>query len=174
MATTPDLFEGTLAPIRYHVTKAQDKLAQWRTGQPEGLSTGFKALDEFFRLVDSEMITIAARPSMGKTALGMQLVENMAHQLAPDGVESDTGVIAVFSAEMAGWSLAVRMAAVTCGVNSHRARFGNLSGTIGDEVASAHSVTAYEMHFFAGNPAATHAAQFQALMTALRSKYGLA
>jgi len=124
MATTPDLFEGTLAPIRYHVTKAQDKLAQWRTGQPEGLSTGFKALDEFFRLVDSEMITIAARPSMGKTALGMQLVENMAHQLAPDGVESDTGVIAVFSAEMAGWSLAVRMAAATCGVNSHRARMG--------------------------------------------------
>lgn len=111
------LFENDLRPMPYWTMIAENKLAKWARGEAEGYSTGFAELDKYFRLVNSEMITIAARPSMGKTILGMQMAENVAHQI-------DSGCIAIFSAEMTGWSLVVRMAGAMSGVNTHKMRMG--------------------------------------------------
>jgi replicative DNA helicase len=112
-----DIFSADLRPMQFWHVKAEEKLATWETGQPEGYSTGFSALDKMFRLVNSDLLVIAARPSAGKTALGMQMVENLAKQMRRN---DETGCVAVFSAEMSGWSLYLRMAAAMCGVNTYK------------------------------------------------------
>lgn len=116
-----DIFAGDLRPMQFWHIRALDKLEAWKQGKPEGFSTGFMAIDKYVRLVSGEFSLIAARPSQGKTALGMQMVETVARQLQKDG---DEGCIAVFSAEMSGWSLYHRMAAALCGVNLHEMRQG--------------------------------------------------
>lgn len=118
---TLNIFESDLRPMQYWHVRAQEKLDVWKQGQPEGYSTGFQNLDAFSRLIPGELMLLAARPSMGKTALGMQMAENLARQLQRDG---DAGVVAVFSAEMSGWSLYHRMAGALAGVNTHKLRMG--------------------------------------------------
>lgn len=117
-----DIFSTDLRPMQYWTGQAEKKVDVWATGVPEGKSTGFKTFDDYFRLVDDEITVIAARPSMGKTLLGMQMVENVAKELQKT---KDPGVVAVFSAEMTGWSLVIRMASALCNVNAHKLRMGH-------------------------------------------------
>lgn len=114
-----DIFASDLRPMEYWALKAREKVAAWQAGKVDGRSTGFKSLDSYLRLTDSELTLIAARPSMGKTALAMQISENVARQLQR---EKDSGVVAVFSAEMAGAELVVRMASARSEVNAHKLR----------------------------------------------------
>lgn len=114
-----DIFASDLRPMEFWALKARDKVAAWQAGKVDGRSTGFKTLDTYLRLIDSELTLIAARPSMGKTALAMQIAENVARQLER---AQDPGVVAVFSAEMSGDELVVRMASAWAGVNSHKLR----------------------------------------------------
>ena len=86
-----------------------------------GLATGFYELDDLTSgLQNSEMIVIAARPSMGKTALGLNIAEHI-------GADNQKAV-AVFSLEMAGQQLAERMLCGRAHVDSHKLRKGMLSG----------------------------------------------
>lgn len=116
-----DIFQSDLRPMQYWHVRAKEKADQWRKGIAEGYSTGFKTLDARARLVAGELTLIAARPSQGKTALAMQICENLARQLQAD---KDPGCVAVFSAEMSGWSLYHRMAGALAGVNIHKLRSG--------------------------------------------------
>lgn len=118
---TLDIFQSDLRPMQYWHVRAQEKVDLWKLGIPEGVSTGFKTLDAYARLVAAELTLIAARPSQGKTALAMQMAENVARQLQAD---DDPGCVAVFSAEMSGWSLYHRMAGAMSGVNTHKLRSG--------------------------------------------------
>ena len=97
----------------------------------EGLSTGLRHLDEKLQgLKDSEMIVIAARPSVGKTSLAMNIAESAAlgemlgmksdarHPPTPDG-----GVrhpVLIFSLEMPVESLSKRMVAGRARINMWR------------------------------------------------------
>lgn len=112
-----DLFRSDLQPMPIWTAQALAKVDKWANGEQEGAKTGFVDLDEYISLVDGELLTIAGRPSMGKTVLGMQIAENVARNL-------DTGCVAVFSAEMTGWSLVHRMAGALAGVNVHKLRKG--------------------------------------------------
>lgn len=116
-----DIFAGDLQPMEYWALKAEKKLDQWESGVVDGRSTGFKTLDPMLRLIDSELILIAARPSMGKSALSMQIAENVAKDLKKAG---DPGIVAVFSAEMSGTELYIRMVSAYSGVNAHKLRYG--------------------------------------------------
>lgn len=118
---TNDLFGKDLRPLPYWVMLAEDKAKLWASGKSEGYSTGFPSLDGYFRLVEGEMTVIAARPSQGKTVLGVQIAESVAKHLQANG---DAGSVAIFSAEMTGWSLVVRMAGAMSGVNTHNMRMG--------------------------------------------------
>ena len=115
------LFQKDLRPMPYWAMLAEDKITAWAAGKAEGFSTGFPSLDGYFRLVEGEMVVIAARPSQGKTILGVQIAENVARKLQADG---NPGSVAIFSAEMTGWSLVVRMAGAMSGVNTHNLRMG--------------------------------------------------
>jgi replicative DNA helicase len=119
--TKLDIFQSDLRPMQYWHVRAQEKVDLWKQGKAEGHSTGFKTLDAWARLVAGELTLLAARPSQGKTALAMQICENLARQLQHD---NDPGCVAVFSAEMSGWSLYHRMAGAMSGVNIHKLRSG--------------------------------------------------
>ncbi len=129
MINEDTILSSGLRPMAFWSVQVEDKIAQWLSGKPDGRSTGFKSLDNYFRLIDTELALIAARPSMGKTALAMQIAENVARDLQR---EDDPGVVAVFSAEMSGTELTIRMAGALSGVNTHKMR-NNQAGK--DEIA---------------------------------------
>lgn len=119
--TAIDLFADDLRPFAYWCLRAEDKALAWRDDNPEGQTTGFKSLDKYFRLVDGELVTIAGRPSMGKTILGVQMAQHAAERLQR---ENDKGCVAIFSAEMTGWSLVHRIAGAMAGLSVHKMRMG--------------------------------------------------
>jgi len=84
-----------------------------------GLATHYCRLDEMTSgLQPSDLIILAGRPSMGKTALAMNIVESAAID--------DQKTVAVFSLEMAKEALLVRMLCSRAKVDSHRMRTGSL------------------------------------------------
>jgi len=85
-----------------------------------GLETGYYELDEITNgLQDGEMIIVAARPSMGKTALAL----NMAEHIAADHHQP----VVVFSLEMGKQQLAQRLMCSRGGVDSQKIRRHTLS-----------------------------------------------
>jgi len=84
-----------------------------------GLATHYTDLDEMTSgLQASDLIIIAARPSMGKTAFAMNIAENAAIQ--------DQKVVGVFSLEMSKEALLQRLLCSTARVDSHKFRTGSL------------------------------------------------
>ncbi len=76
-------------------------------GSLAGISTGFRNLDRYmYGLRSGEMIVLAARPSMGKTSLAMNICENVALGVGGDHVAKPVGI---FSCEMSQESLIMRM-----------------------------------------------------------------
>jgi replicative DNA helicase len=85
-----------------------------------GLKTGFKDLDQLTAgLQAADLIILAARPSMGKTSLAMNIVENAALKFVKK--------VAVFSLEMSKVQLVLRMLCSTARVDAHRMRMGFLN-----------------------------------------------
>ncbi len=84
-----------------------------------GISTGFNNFDEKTSgLQKSDLIIIAGRPSMGKTSFAMNLAENAALH--------NENSVAVFSMEMPGEQLALRMMSSLGRIDSHNLRTGKL------------------------------------------------
>jgi replicative DNA helicase len=92
----------------------------------DGLSTGFANLDQKLHgLRAGEMIILAARPSMGKTALAMNVVENVAlGKMDPDGQKRSVGI---FSLEMSHDALVMRMLCSRAGVSGFKLSSGYVS-----------------------------------------------
>lgn len=89
-------------------------------GKIRGVPTGFKDLDGILAgLQRSDLIILAARPSMGKTAF----VLNLAHNIATKAGEA----VLLFSLEMSKEQLVDRMLAMESGVDAWALRTGNLS-----------------------------------------------
>ncbi len=111
---------GAMVPLETVLHEVFDNLQN--RGQT-GLQTGFFDLDEKLNgLQNGEMIILAARPSMGKTALAMNLIEGIA---APPG---EKGLpCAIFSLEMSKQQLAQRMLCSRGKIDSHRLRRGMLN-----------------------------------------------
>lgn len=82
-----------------------------------GLATGFRDLDNITSgLQPSDLVIVAARPSMGKTAMCLDIARHVAiHQKKP---------VAIFSLEMAKEQLALRLICSESRVDSHRLRTG--------------------------------------------------
>ena len=109
-------------PVQGLLTQALDRIEElYQSGQTlTGVATGFKDLDELTSgLQPSDLVVVAGRPSMGKTSLAMNIVENAA-------VGSKLPV-AVFSMEMPGQQLAMRMLSSLGRINAHHVRTGKLT-----------------------------------------------
>ncbi len=84
-----------------------------------GLPTGYQQLDNLTSgLQSSELIILAARPSMGKTALALNFAENVALRTREP--------VAVFSLEMSKESLLLRLLASHARIDAHKFRTGHL------------------------------------------------
>jgi replicative DNA helicase len=84
-----------------------------------GLATHYSDLDEMTSgLQPSDLIILAARPSMGKTAFAMNIAENVAIH--------DRKVVGVFSLEMSREALLLRLLCSWARVDSHKMRTGSL------------------------------------------------
>ena len=102
--------------------RAIDKMFESRGNNLEGLSTGLTHLDEKLQgLKPSEMIVIAARPSVGKTSLAMNIAESVATGLDMGGrpLKSDSSKkpVMIFSLEMPVEALSKRMLAGHAKIN---------------------------------------------------------
>jgi replicative DNA helicase len=107
-----------------------------RDGGLAGMSTGLIDLDQKLGgLHSSDLLILAGRPSMGKTALATNIAFNVARNYAwepqPDGTRKTVsgGVVAFFSLEMSAEQLALRMLADASGVSSDRLRKGEIDAS---------------------------------------------
>jgi len=124
--TWPQAINNTMGHI--------DRLFSLGPGSVAGLPTGFKNLDTKLKgLRNGEMIVLAARPSMGKTSLAMNIAECVAlgkdiYGRAMKGDHDRPHAVGVFSLEMSTESLAMRMLCGFAGVPSFKIEqgFGNI------------------------------------------------
>jgi replicative DNA helicase len=115
---------GEVSPISDVLQDAMDRLDSRMEHHHAfgGLETGFDDLDQITGgLQDSELTILAARPSMGKTALAMNIAEHVVTQLRRP--------VLFVSLEMSALELADRLLCSAAEVNGHRLR----NGTIGHE-----------------------------------------
>ena len=88
-------------------------------GKIEGVPSGYRALDDMTTgFHPGELVLIAARPSMGKTSFGMNIIENSAIR--------DKKKAAVFSLEMPAEQLVLRMLCTEAQVDMQRVRKGRI------------------------------------------------
>ena len=133
------LFEVSKRHIKQDVTSLEtilsesfDRLDELHKdkGKIRGVPTGFKDLDNILAgLQRSDLFILAARPSMGKTALAL----NVAHNVA---VKSGLPVL-MFSLEMSKEQLVDRMLAMESGVDAWALRTGNLTDSDFEKIGQA-------------------------------------
>ena len=112
---------GEFKSIASVMKSAQEQLEKLAKNQNEitGLATGFYDLDKLTSgLHENELIIVAARPAMGKTAFALNLAVNAASK-------SDKAV-ALFNLEMSAEQLAMRMIAAAGGIEMNKVRTGRL------------------------------------------------
>lgn len=109
-------------PIRQVVMNAMDRIeiAAKNKGSVTGIPTGFIDLDyRTAGMQPSDLILVAARPSMGKTAFELNLAEYMAFK--------KNLTVAIFSLEMSKEQLVNRMFSLESGVDAQKLRTGQLN-----------------------------------------------
>ncbi len=113
---------GEFVPIRQIVMDVMDNIerASRNKGNVTGIATGFLDLDyKTAGLQASDLILLAARPSMGKTAFVLNIAEYVAFK--------QNKTVAVFSLEMSKEQLVNRLFSMEAKVDSQHLRTGNLS-----------------------------------------------
>ena len=113
---------GEFVPIRQIVMNAMDQIekASKNDGNVTGIATGFIDLDyKTAGMQPADLILIAARPSMGKTAFVLNIAEYVAFKL--------NHTVAIFSLEMSKEQLVNRLFSMESRVDSQKLRTGNLS-----------------------------------------------
>jgi replicative DNA helicase len=108
-----------IEPIARDVLQKVTELAHGESHALTGLATGFREFDaKTSGLQKTDLIIVAARPSMGKTALCLTIAQNAAVQ--------ENAVVAVFSLEMSKEQLVMRMLSSEARIDAHRFRTGHL------------------------------------------------
>jgi replicative DNA helicase len=135
-------------PMRRAVTDAFEQLRERfeNKGAITGLPTGFIDFDEMTAgLQPSDLIILAARPSMGKTALAVNIAEYAALRTKK--------AVAIFSMEMSAAQLAFRLISSLGRVHQQRLRTGQLEDEDWSRVSSAISLLAEAKIFIDDTPA---------------------
>ena len=115
---------GEFVPIREVVMNAMDKIekASRNNGVVTGIPTGFIDLDyRTAGMQPSDLVLIAARPSMGKTAFVLNIAQHVAFK--------QNQTVAIFSLEMSKEQLVNRLFALESQVDSQNIRTGQLNDT---------------------------------------------
>ncbi|HKJ91506.1 MAG TPA: replicative DNA helicase [Oceanipulchritudo sp.] len=124
LSINEDRTTDSAQPFEEAVDKAKNMIQSILMGKPDGsVLTGYRDIDKMtFGLQKGQMVVLAARPSMGKTSLGMNIAENVALPKKGEG----KGIL-VFSLEMPADQLAMRMMCGYAEVSMRRVRDGMIS-----------------------------------------------
>ena len=129
-------YDGGFSSFSNSLTTAVDLAAKayQRDGKLSGIATGLSKLDNMLGgLQASDLVIIAGRPGMGKTALATNIAFNIAKayqfELRPDGTHATTngGIVGFFSLEMSAEQLATRIIAEQSSIPSYKIRRGDIS-----------------------------------------------
>lgn len=124
------------------------KLSSEDRNQYLGLKTGFSALDRITTgLNKSDLILIAARPAMGKTAFVLNIASNVAKLSGKQ--------VAIFSLEMSKEQLVSRMLSSEARISGHNLRMGTLSTEEWVRLASAAEILSQTEIYLDDIPSAT-------------------
>jgi replicative DNA helicase len=136
------------ASIKELLTKAVDRIdTLFHLDNPlTGVSTGFTDIDDMTAgLQASDLVIIAGRPSMGKTTFAMNIAEHAAIK--------DSIPVAVFSMEMPGEQLAMRLMSSLGRINQTKVRTGKLDDDDWPRLTSAVSILSEAPLFIDDTPA---------------------
>ena len=148
LATSGD-YEGGFKAFRESVIAAIEiaTVAHNRQGGLAGVGTGFRDLDSLLGgMHPSDLLILAGRPSMGKTALAT----NIAYNAAKDYYESEGregAVVGFFSLEMSSEQLASRILSEQSNISSDRMRKGELATEEFNRLSAA-STTLHQIPIF--------------------------
>jgi replicative DNA helicase len=115
-----EFFASNLVPARFFIQQALDEVKLMRSGQ-YGYRIGLLSLNELVGLYPKELFLVAGRPGSGKSALALQLVEDVIVQMRKRQAE---GRIAFFTMEMSPGQVMRREACAIIGVSSWTFRRG--------------------------------------------------
>ena len=128
--------ESGFKPFRRSVSQAIEQIehAYRRDGKLSGITSGLRALDDMLGgLHKSDLLILAGRPSMGKTALATNIAFNAARAYmraqaaGQDASTSDGAMIGFFSLEMSAEQLATRLLSEVAGIPSEKLRRGMIN-----------------------------------------------
>lgn len=133
-----------------------------------GLPTGFLAIDKITGgFQPSDMIIIAARPSMGKTSLAMNIAENVAMGAVADHTARP---VAIFSLEMPREALVRRMLCSRAGVSGSALRGGFVSTDVHNRLVNA-ADELQKAQIYVDDSAALDAVELRARARRMKKKY---
>ena len=138
---------------------------QERKGVVTGVPSGFVDLDELTSgFQPSDLVLLAARPSMGKTAFVLNIAQHL-------GVKTDM-TVGIFSLEMSKEQLFMRMLTTEAGVDSHKFRGGFLGERDYGELSAALGRLA-DAKVFIDDSASIGVLEMRAKARRLKSEHGL-
>jgi replicative DNA helicase len=142
--------QGGFVGIKPLLARAVDKIEMLfeQEGHITGAATGFNDLDDLTSgLQPADLIIVAGRPSMGKTTIAMNMAENIAIKGGKP--------VAIFSMEMPGDALAMRMMSSLGRIDQHKVRTGKLEDHEWPRLTSAISLLGETKMFIDDTPALT-------------------
>jgi replicative DNA helicase len=158
---------GGFQPLKTLLTGAVDRIDKlFRSDSPiTGVSSGFADLDGLTSgLQPGDLVIVAGRPSMGKTSFAMNVAETAAvSQKLP---------VAIFSMEMPGEQLAMRMMSSLGRINAHKVRTGKLDDDDWPRLTHAIGLLADAPMFIDDTPAMTPL-ELRARARRLKREHGL-
>ena len=175
-------YDGGFQRFAQALTSAVDMAARayQRDGKLSGIATGLDDLDRMMGgLQPSDLIIVAGRPGMGKTALATNIGYNVAKAFVPgeprpDGqaVTANGGIVGFFSLEMSAEQLATRVIAEQTGIPSNQIRRGAI-GEADFERIKDHSIELQHLPLFVDETGGLSVAQLAARARRLKRQRGL-
>jgi replicative DNA helicase len=174
-------YDGGFQRFANALTTAIDMAAHafQRDGKLSGLATGLDDLDRMMGgLQPSDLIILAGRPGMGKTALatniGYNVAKRWAGEVRPDGhtVTTNGGIVGFFSLEMSAEQLATRIISEQTLIPSHQIRRGNISEADFEKIKD-HSIELQNLKLFVDETGGLSVAQLAARARRLKRQRGL-
>ena len=143
-----------------------------REGQLSGIATGFTDLDQLLGgLHKTDLIIIAGRPSMGKTALATNIAFKMVNTKSIDD-ENKKNVVGFFSLEMSSEQLATRILAEDSSISSEKIRRGQLNSNDFQKIVKS-SQTLGDLSLYIDDSPNLSISALRTRARRLKRKYGL-
>ena len=143
-----------------------------REGQLSGIPTGFTDLDQLLGgLHKTDLIILAGRPSMGKTALATNIAFKMVNTKSMDD-ENKKNIVGFFSLEMSSEQLATRILAEDSSISSEKIRRGQLNSNDFQKIVKS-SQTLGDLSLYIDDSPNLSISALRTRARRLKRKYGL-